>query len=206
MNTDKGDFNLAHLRSSACICVLFFLFFSVHCSFVSAATPSPFDAVHVYLVTVGPGEAVYEKFGHNMIRVVGPADALGVRDDVDVAFNWGVFSFEQQNFIWRFIQGRMLYSTAAEDYPEQLAEYRQDDRSVWEQELNLSAKQKEQLWSRLLWNIQPSNRNYRYDYYRDNCSTRSRDMLDSVLDGQIRQQREKISTHTTYRWHTRRLM
>jgi hypothetical protein len=201
MNTDKLEYNCIHLYSSAFICVsLFLLFSSFFCSIANAAAPSPFDAVHVYLVTVGPGAAIYEKFGHNMIRVVGPGD------DVDVAFNWGVFSFEQRNFLWRFIQGRMLYSTEYDDYPEQLAEYRQDDRSVWEQELNLSAAQKERLWSNLLWDIQPENRNYRYDYYRDNCSTRSRDAINDVLDDQIRRQLQGIQTYTTYRWHTRRLM
>lgn len=171
-----------------------------------STAPAGFDRVRVYLVTVGPGKEVFEKFGHNMIRVVGPASVLGTDQDVDVAFNWGMFSFDQPHFIWHFIQGRMLYWVGAWDYQQELAEYRQNDRSVWEQELNLSPAEKERLWSRLLWDIQPANRNYRYDYYRDNCSTRSRDALDEALDGQIRQQLTGIPTHTTYRSQTRRLM
>jgi hypothetical protein len=178
----------------------------VFVSRVVASSPDPLDAVHVYLITVGPGAEVYEKFGHNMIRFVGPAAALGQREDIDVAFNWGVFSFDQPNFIWHFIQGRMLYSTAAEDYPDQLEEYKQDDRSVWQQELNLTADQKQRLWEILVNDIQPAHRDYRYDYYRDNCSTRSRDALDQVLNGQIRWQLESTPTSTSYRWHTRRLM
>ena len=50
----------------------------------------------------------------------------------------------------------------------------------------------------------PENRDYRYDYYRDNCSTRVRDALDRVLGGDPRADWGG-PTGTTYRSHTRRL-
>ncbi|HEY1685042.1 MAG TPA: DUF4105 domain-containing protein [Tepidisphaeraceae bacterium] len=185
---------------------VFALLVLAFCSALKAATPSPFDAVHVYLITIGPGDEVYEKFGHNMIRVVGPAAAMGQEQDIDIAFNWGEFSFEQPHFIWHFIQGRMLYSSGAHYFTDIVMGYKQDDRSMWQQQLNLTAEQKQRLWSSLLESIDESHRNYRYDYYRDNCSTRTRDALDQALDGQIRAQLNSIATDTTFRWHTRRLM
>jgi hypothetical protein len=53
-------------------------------------------------------------------------------------------------------------------------------------------------------NALPGNRDYRYDYYRDNCSTRIRDFLDQVLDGALHAQFSADTTDVTYRWHTRR--
>jgi hypothetical protein len=174
------------------------------------AARDPFDDVHVYLLTVGPGEAVYEKFGHNMIRVAGPNAALRLASapldsTADISFNWGMFSFEQENFIWRFIQGRMLYSAGAMLTADQVDEYAHAQREIWQQELNLTARQKEQLWEKLLWTIQPAHKDYRYDYYRDNCSTRVRDALDEAAAGALRPQLAGTPTHTTFRWHTRRL-
>jgi hypothetical protein len=56
------------------------------------------------------------------------------------------------------------------------------------------------------WNYREENRTYRYDYYRDNCSTRVRDALDRVLNGQLRRELEPRITNTTFRSETRRLM
>ena len=39
----------------------------------------------------------------------------------------------------------------------------------------------------LQWNAQDAHKYYRYDYYRDNCSTRVRDALDRVLRGRWKQ-------------------
>jgi hypothetical protein len=58
----------------------------------------------------------------------------------------------------------------------------------------------------VLENYRPENRFYRYDYYRDNCSTRIRDVLDRALGGRIRAEAGSDTTRTTYRWHTRRLL
>src|SRR5262249_16755387 len=54
-------------------------------------------------------------------------------------------------------------------------------------------------------NAQPQNLTYRYDYFRNNCATRPRDMLDSVLGGQLHEF-SKAYKPTSYRWHALRLM
>jgi hypothetical protein len=56
------------------------------------------------------------------------------------------------------------------------------------------------------WNALEQNKFYRYDYYRDNCSTRVRDALDRAVGGAIRAATERAATPTSYRWHTRRLV
>lgn len=156
--------------------------------------------LRVYLLTMGPGDEVWEQFGHNAIEIVDPAR------DLDFAANWGVFDFFEKGFYKRFILGQMLYRMEIDDAPRTVDYYRHFNRSVFRQELNLSPRQKAALYNYIIWNSQPENRNYRYDYYRDNCSTRVRDVLDRATDGQIAPQLQPQPTDTTYRWHTRRIM
>jgi hypothetical protein len=77
---------------------------------------------------------------------------------------------------------------------------------VWVQELDLTPAERAALRDFLEWNERPENRFYRYDYYRDNCSTRVRDALDRVLGGRIRAATDTIATGHSYRFHTSRLI
>lgn len=165
----------------------------------SASEDEPGSRLRIYLLTMGPGDEVWEKFGHNAIGLYDP-DA-----GTDVAYNWGVFDFFQEGFYRRFIFGQMLYRMEAEDPGQAVAVYQHFNRSVWLQELNLSPRQKLALREFLRWNERPENREYRYDYYRDNCSTRVRDALDRALGGDLAAQLRPGPTGTTYRWHTRRI-
>lgn len=165
-----------------------------------ATSETPGSELTAYLVTIGPGRAVWERFGHN---------AIGVRDTkrgTDRVYNYGLFSFEQEGFLVRFLRGHMLYWTAGFDATPHLRSYMAADRSVWIQVLNLTPTQKLELARFLEWNALPENRFYRYDYYRDNCSTRIRDALDRVLGGALRDQTARVQTSTTYREYTRRAL
>jgi hypothetical protein len=150
-------------------------------------------------MTMGPGKRVWERFGHNAIWIHDPARGT------DQAYNYGLFDFHQQNFLLRFIQGRMWYwmqGFPAESYIEQ---YRRANRSVWVQELEMAPRARRELQEFLEWNERPENRFYHYDYYRDNCSTRIRDALDRALGGRIHQTTQSALTNRTYRFHTLRL-
>ena len=153
----------------------------------------------ISLVTMGQGDAVYERFGHNAIWV---HDTLRHRD---LQYNYGLFDFRQENFILRFVQGRMLYAMGGLDAAASMADYAAHNRSIWVQELNLTPAQRADLRDFLAWNALPENRNYRYDYYLDNCSTRVRDALDRVLGGRIRSSMDSVAAGTTFRFHTARL-
>ncbi len=153
----------------------------------------------ISLVTMGPGREVWERFGHNAIWV---HDTLRHED---IQYNYGLFDFRQEKFYLRFAQGRMLYSMGGFDAATDIARYVAENRSVWVQELNLTPAQRADLRDFLVWNALPENRNYHYDYYRDNCSTRVRDALDRVIGGRIRAATRTIPTGTTFRSHTARL-
>jgi uncharacterized protein DUF4105 len=156
-------------------------------------------ALAVYLMTMGPGKRVWERFGHNAIWIHDPVAGT------DQAYNYGIFDWRQQNFLLRFVQGRMWYSMQGAPVQLYLEEYRRANRSVWVQELEIPPASRRKLQQFLEWNERPENRFYHYDYYRDNCSTRVRDALDTALGGRIRQRTAGLPTGKTYRFHTLRL-
>jgi hypothetical protein len=154
----------------------------------------------VFLVTVGPGDLVWERFGHN---------GLVIRDKengINRLYHWGLFSFQSENFWPRYIRGEMLYamgSIAAEAFVQSNV---QSDRNVWIQKLNLNTLQKNKLARFLIGNDTDENRTYRYDYYLDNCSTRVRDAIDQVIGGVIAEDLKGRNTVGSFRSHTQRLL
>lgn len=133
----------------------------------------------VSLVTCGPGEELYEAFGHTAIRIHDPN--LGF----DVVYNYGTFDFNQPNFYWNFVTGRSMYMLATNRYSSFVRAYQYYNRSVREQFLNMTLEQKQRLLDKLTWNAQKENREYLYDYFFDNCSTRPRDILLEAMQGEI---------------------
>jgi len=162
-------------------------------------SPVPGSELTIYLMTMGPGDEVWEKFGHNAIWI---HDSLR---QTDIAYNWGLFDFNAADFFPRFLKGDMLYSMGGFDLGATIEVYREANRPVWAQELNLTPAQRVSIASFIEWNNRPENRFYRYDYFRDNCSTRVRDVLDRALGGLIKQRTQEQPSGTTYRWHTQRL-
>lgn len=163
------------------------------------ALQAPGKDVTISLLTMGTGNEVWSLFGH---------DALLIHDNAtgrDTVFNWGVFNFRQPNFLSRFLKGRMLYAMGGDSLDLLMYAYRYWNRSVVSQELDLTASQRDTVLSLIRLNAQPENINYRYDYFRDNCTTRVRDILDRALGGQLRAQSQKPSG-TTYRSQALRLM
>ena len=78
----------------------------------------------VWLVTYGPGEIYWQRFGHNAIWIRDPQRGL------DHVFNFGFFDFAQQDFMLRFLRGRMLYFSAAQPARDEFAAYMDENRSI----------------------------------------------------------------------------
>ncbi len=156
--------------------------------------------IEVFLLTIGPGDAIWEQFGHNALVI------QDSRDKTAIAYNWGIFDFGQHDFIMRLARGRMRYAMRGFPASALVESYRGQDRTVWSQKVNLTFDQKLKLLALIREMDTESNRYYRYDYYRDNCSTRIRDILDSVLDGEISSITKEQDAGVTYRWHTARLL
>jgi hypothetical protein len=175
------------------------------CALAQSASPipnpeSPIPALQVSLLTIGPGPIFWERFGHN---------AIVIRDHeagIEVAFNYGIFDFEQDDFLTNFARGNMRYRIAADRLGDDIEMYREESRSITEQRLAFTPEQAATLRDFLRDNLRPEKRFYRYDYYLANCSTRVRDALDAALGGAIKRGTEGRSSGFTYRMDSLRLM
>ena len=156
--------------------------------------------LQVFLVTLGEGQYYWEKFGHNALWFRDPANGL------DLAYNWGTFDFAEPGFLGRVLTGNMRYwvdtvpSTVFFDY------YRYFDRSITVQRLNLTPEQATRALEFSRWNARAENKYYRYDYFRDNCSTRVRDVIDLALGGALKRATVASRTDHTYRRESVRLV
>ena len=162
--------------------------------------PAPGSELDVALITFGPGEEVWERFGHN---------AILIRDHTagtQRLYNYGMFDFAQENFWLNFARGKMLYRISVSDPADDYPIYRDEGRWIVEQDLLLTPAQRAKLRDYLDWNARPENAQYLYEYFSANCSTRVRDVLDAAVDGAIHDQLVAPSRGFTYRMDADRLM
>lgn len=146
------------------------------------------DSIRVSLVTCSPGTEVYAVYGHTALRVEIPAQG------VDMAINYGLFSFEAPNFVWRFIKGETDYVVGAVGYPMFEREYTERGSSVTLQQLNLSEEEKIRLIDLLNLNLRPENREYRYNFLYNNCSTMARDKVEEALTMDVLTSQDSVQT------------
>jgi hypothetical protein len=147
----------------------------------AAPAPAVVDELSIYALTFGPGDHPFFMFGH---------DALLVRDratGTDRVYNFGTFRFDSSRLIFDFLKGRLTYWLSVSSLPVTLASYERENRSILLQELALPANEKRALRDRLDENARPQNRDYKYDYFLDNCSTRVRDAIDRATGGALRE-------------------
>ncbi len=146
------------------------------------------DKAKISIITIGPYQPeLYSAFGHSGIRVFDP------NQNIDWMYDYGRFDFEQKNFYSNFAQGLMLYSIGRnKSFPRVLKFYSDQDRYVYEQVLNLSPEQTQQMFDYLENNYLPENREYLYNYVYDNCATKIRDVITDVFGS------EKVSYYYGY--------
>lgn len=149
--------------------------------------------------TYGPGDEVFERFGHIALAM------HDLENGENIAFNWGMFDFEQPGFLRRFLTGDTKYWMAGYRTEQFNAVYRDTNRSIRAQTLALTPVQKGALYDYLVWNAAETNKYYRYDYYRDNCSTRVRDILDWALSGELSAVSRDVLGNVTWRGETARI-
>ena len=157
------------------------------------------DELTVAVLTFGPGNEAFDKFGHN---------AIWIRDDAaraDWVYNFGTYHFDSNDILVKFWQGRMRYWLSRRKGIEPtIRTYRRQNRTIIAQVLALTGPQKADLYDRLEENALPENREYRYDYYLDNCTTRVRDAIDVVTGGAVHEA-SRAPGGMTFRQHTLRV-
>lgn len=136
-------------------------------------------SAQVSLITVAPGEELYSSFGHTVLRVFDPVLNL------DRTYNYGTFDFRVDNFYVKFLRGTLPYQLSVGDIYRELYYWQYENRSVRQQTLNLTLAQKQRLFEALETNYRPENREYRYKFYYDNCTTRPRDWLSKITNDSL---------------------
>ncbi len=164
-----------------------------------AVEPDALPVPRIGVVTMGPGDVFWERFGHNAIVVDDPSRGE------PVSYNFGFFDLAEDGFIGRFVRGEMQYMLVALPLADDMQYYRDVGRGARLQWLDLDPAQARRLAADLAENARPENARYRYDYYTDNCATRVRDALDRALGGTLRRQMEPRSTGDTFRSESVRL-
>src|SRR2546423_5601256 len=109
------------------------------------------DELTVSLLTFGPGDHPFSKFGHNGLLI---EDAeLGTRH----VYNYGTFSFDSLWLIPKFLLGKYRYWLSMQSFDQTMATYAAENRSVLAQRLRLTREQKRDLYAFLRWNAREEN-------------------------------------------------
>ena len=148
------------------------------------------DTWQVSLITCGPGVEVYNQFGHTAIRM------KNVSRNIDLIYNYGIFSFNTPNFVLRFTLGKTDYLLGIQAYQDFVDWYAYCNRDVREQVLNLSIEEKNTLIGLLNENYKPQNRTYRYNFFYDDCATRPRDLIEKCLQSKLQYADDMTTTST----------
>ena len=173
------------------ILFLWLLFFGLKTSYSQFVRLSVYSEVSI--ITAGPGNELFEAFGHSAIRIKDPVLNL------DLVYNYGVFDFNAPNFYVNFVKGDMLYLLGR--YPFYLFEnsYKEDKRWVKAQVLNLTQAQKQAYFEILETNALPKNASYFYNPYFNNCATKLSDISTEVLNDNIQLSEKYIQHNETLR-------
>ena len=147
---------------------------------LAAAGPARAQPPVVELVTMGPGDDAFSRFGHAALCVARTARTAR-------CFNYGTTDFSTPGpLTWAFLRGRARFWLSTAPRPLMLDAYAEDDRTVYSQVLPLDEPAARELARRVAADLAPGRRAYIYHYYRDNCSTRLRDHIDAVTNGALR--------------------
>lgn len=134
------------------------------------------DQAEISILSFGPGEAVYDLWGHTAIRINDPVRQL------DKVYNYGTYDFKASNFLMKFLRGKLDYALSIQRYRSVVRAYKRENRWIKEQILALTNDEKEKLYWALEQNYLPENRLYKYDFFFDNCATRPQQIIENNLD------------------------
>ena len=74
-------------------------------SWISFSQNIPYsDNTIISVLTCGPGDELYSKFGHSAFRI------QDFNKHYDVVYNYGVFDFTKPNFYTNFAKGKLYYN------------------------------------------------------------------------------------------------
>jgi hypothetical protein len=198
-----GDFSLKPVLAPA----LFFFFMAFAPAFLPAQSGAdgragrearPGENLTLRIAVMGPGDELYFWWGH-IALIIDNAETGQSR-----FYDYGLFSFENDHFFTNFALGRLLYSCGVSLSRANIAAYVRTNRDVTVYTLDLPPEKREEVRVFAETNVLPENRDYFYHHFKDNCSTRIRDIIDLAVGGQFRETYGDAPGRFTFRQHVRR--
>lgn len=147
----------------------------------------------VSVVTCGSGSELFTSFGHSAFRVNDPIHKL------DKIYNYGTFNFNAPNFYLNFAKGQLTYQLSTTPFSYFLRIYKYENRWVKTQELDLEQHEVQAFFDFLENNAKPQNRDYQYDFFYDNCSTKIEDIIKIILKDKVHFNNDHIVSQKSHR-------
>jgi hypothetical protein len=98
------------------------------------------EYLSVKIAVMGPGDELYFWWGHIALII---DDALTGQSRF---YDYGLFSFDNENFFINFALGRLLYSVGVSPAENNIRAYIFTNRDITVYTLNLSAAKREEIW------------------------------------------------------------
>ena len=156
------------------------------------------DDLTIKVAVMGPGDELYFWWGHIGLVI---DDA---RTDQSRFYDYGLFSFQNDNFFYNFAFGRLWYSSGVSSSAGNIASYLHTNRDVVLYTLNLSPEKREEVREYAEQSILPENRDYLYHHFRHNCTNPILTMINIATDGQFKERYINEPGRFTLRQHVRR--
>lgn len=173
---------------------LFFLLFACLFNILKAQTNTITSSTEISILTIGPGPGIADGYGHNAYRIKDPIQG------VDIVYDYGRFDFNAPNFILKFARGKLPYELGKTPFLPFLNHYKKQNRYVYEQVLDLNENEKTKIVKFLEINYLPENREYKYDFFFDNCATKMRDVLAATLQKNLKYNSKSLEeSNNTFR-------
>ncbi|MES2574296.1 MAG: DUF4105 domain-containing protein [Bacteroidota bacterium] len=145
----------------------------------------------VSVITCDTGNESYSLFGHTALRIT------DTDNNLDVVYNYGAFDFATPNFVAKFAKGDLQYFAIAHSFTDFINQYAYEQRSVFEQQLNIPAGYKQKLFDNLNTVLVSEERYYTYKFIDKNCTSMVVDILNKTLGTKVIFKKE--DTNKTYR-------
>jgi hypothetical protein len=183
--------------SKRTVCVLALLAHAF-CAYAQegAAPRRDTDDLVFKLAVFGPSDKIFIWWGHAALIVE------NTRWNFSRVFDWGIFSYPSDNFLWDFVHNRVRYRCRAG--PLDFGEYLNEDRDIAVYVLDFDAGGKRAALDYAENMVLPENCYYDYHEFRNNCSTGIRDLIDMGTHGKLKAATGQIPGRLSLRQHARR--
>ncbi len=155
---------------------IFFVLFLLLCSAINfGQNLSLSKNARVSVLTCGTGNESYSLFGHTAVRIADPENFI------DQVYNYGAFDFNTPNFVLKFAKGDLQYFAVSHSFADFINTYNYEQRSVYEQELNLPDSLKQKLFDNLNYSLASGDSQYTYKFIDKNCTSMVVDIINKTL-------------------------